>query len=367
MSISRCGFSNPEFAPGDQIIWGSDGEPDDRRTFDLTVFLKPKEIAFFGASLLHAGLKKSLQEKLVSQLGLGSVPVFQGSGGNPEDYGNVLGSHGQKVKSVIAATTYTREGHGILSDADIERIRKQPHSSKELENAFYETLSKAHDKSIHILMIAPPTDLAKVLTDYPELKSKIKRIYIMGGWNKITLDNGTKELRTTYNWDMDPVASAKLMKMCNNIPTTLMGTRLIRKAFGGAINKKNFPDLIKKIEECTPHLPFLQDADKAIKSWNSQVLDKIPALRPIIGEDADHQYTSADVATGVCLIASNFIVETKRITVDIDPTNQTDRGSLVVVKDDPSSEISLVKKVDLEVFRKVMMTAYDLHMQRQQL
>lgn len=331
----------------------SDFEPDDRHAFAcLAAYTPLKEIDLVGAVIGHAGRKKAIAERLLTQLGWGSVPVYQGTG---TEFGSSAGS---VVNSLRIATTYKKEGKGILSKERLKELKSKPYSSGELKKALYSTLSKASAKSIDILMLASTTDLEQVLTSHPELKSKINHIHIMGGWAKITKSDGSEELRTTYNWDMNPESSARLMRM-TDVAMTVYGTSLTTSTFGSSINKKNFPAIIEKIEKCRALLACLEDAAIATEYWNNHVMENIEALRKIIENYASHQFTPADPAAAIGMIEPAFVVRKQPVTIEIDPTNQTERGSLVTVKHDSSSLISVVEEVDVRVFEDIMTTAYD--------
>jgi inosine-uridine nucleoside N-ribohydrolase len=341
-----------------KIIVITDLEPDDRKAIDiLTSVFSEKEILCFGTTVMHAGRKAALVRKVLDQRGLQKVPVYQGTGGRADCYPD--------IDSTSAARSYTREGCEILSENELNLVNDQAPSSAELQINLRKLLKSADVKSIEIVMLAPPSDLVEVLKASPNLSTKIKRIHIMGGWIEIQAEGSDPLRRTSYNWDMDVDSSSQLMKM-SHIPMTLYSSHILKKAFkGGSINSKHFPNLIAKINDCRLHLPFLEDDLIATQSWNTHVMKTIPRLKDVIGNYADHQFTPADPAVVIGMINSNFIMKEKSVKIDIDLADQTKQGTIVHVEKDPSSKISLVKEVNLEIFKQEMLSTYDRFLKRQ--
>lgn len=334
-----------------KIIILTDLEPDDRKALDVfgSIFTE-KNILFVGATVLQSERKRALVKKVLSQIGLSNVPVYQGTGGSSESY--------PQVNSTKAAKTYQREGKGILSDNELESLSQKFHSSSELQEKIKKALENAEEKSIEFAILAPPTDLVKVLNDSPQLGKKIKQLHIMGGWGEIK-ENEEIIRRSTYNWDMDPVSSAELMQM-TNIPMTLYSSHVFRTTFeGGTINSKNSPDLINHMIKLRSHIPSLNDAFMAGESWNKHVINTIPILKDIIEPFLDHQFTPADPAVAVGMIRPDFITKVKQVKIKIDLKEKSEKGYRVYVEDDPLSNITLVEKMDPKVFKDEMIAVYD--------
>lgn len=335
-----------------KIIVFTDLEPDDRRALDVLISAFTQDhILLIGTTVMNAARKKALIRKLLDQLGLENVPVYQGTGGTADEY--------PVVNSTKAAKSYSHEGENILTEEELESLSSMSHSSNELQENVRMALEAAEDHSIEVAMLAPPTDLVKVLTDFPHLQKKIKHIYVMGGWAEIPQKEGEPICRSTYNWDMDLSASAQLMDM-RNIPMTLHSSHVLKRAFnGGGVNSKNFPALIEKINACQSLLPHLKDASTASISWNRHVMETIPVLKDVIGEYVEHQFTPADPAVVVGMINTDFVLKKKQVRIEIDLEEQSGRGCIVKVSEDPSSEISLVEEIDLHIFEQEMISAYD--------
>ena len=330
-----------------KILIITDLEPDDRKALDVLVSkFTANEILFIGSTVMHAARKKALILKILNQLGLNTIPVYQGSGGKE--------LFNEKLNSIKAASTYTREGRGILPDEELEAVCKLPTSSSELYTKLLEVLKNANKSSIEIALLAPPTDLVKVLSYDYELRKKIKKIYVMGGWNELQ-EKGSICRRTTYNWDMDPAASAKLMQM-SDIPMMLFSTHAISRHFTGSINSSNSKHLIQQIKQSD--LKSLPDAEKAMMSWNQHVMETIPRLRPVIEPHKDHQFTPADPIVAVSMITENFVERSTKVRININLNEVTEAGYTVDVVENPGSSIELVERMNIPKFNEVMMSTY---------
>ena len=319
----------------------TDLEPDDRIAIHLLrAAFEPDEFRFFGTTVMHAGRKAALVRRLLDQLGMSSVPVYQGTGGNPSDYPDIASSR--------AARMYQREGRGLLTDAELAQVTASPPSSGELRTAIGRLLRQSKD--IEFVMLAPPVDLMAVLTETPELASSIKHIHLMGGWAEAKTPAGPA-LFTTYNWNMAPAPSAALLKL-KNVPMTLYSSHMIKPSFnGGSINGTNSPQLMALLESLKAKLPSLVDQEKAGTSWDSHLIEQIPPLANVIGCCIGKQFTPADPIVVVGMIDPSLI--TQRRTVDLemnldglDPA----RGYPVTVRDSPTSNITLVDRVDPKIF-----------------
>ena len=84
---------------------------------------------------------------------------------------------------------------------------------------------KSANQPIDILAIGPLTNIAEVLTEYPQLKSKIRMIYIMGGavhvpGNIIEVDPTLKNAYAEWNIYLDPLAASIVFR--SGVPVTLV-------------------------------------------------------------------------------------------------------------------------------------------------
>jgi inosine-uridine nucleoside N-ribohydrolase len=323
-----------------KFIVVTDLEPDDRIALHVLAAKIPKdEILFIGTTVKNAARKKVLTRKLLDQLDLKDIPLYQGSGGSAESYHDIASSR--------AAREYSQEGEEILSIEERNKLEHACYSNTELQGHIKNAFEKYND--IQFILLAPPTDLVAVLEKEPSLKKNIKHIYIMGGWAEIK----EGELRTTYNWNMDPEASAKLMKM-NDIPMTLYSSHSIKKSFnGGSCNINNSTAIINCMDELKSKMPSLHDQEIAALSWDNHIIAKIPALKNIIEPYKGKQFTPADPLVIVGIINHDLIALEEPVYVNID-LNDLDKakGFRVYVEPNASSKIKLVEKIDVDVFKQ---------------
>ena len=337
------------------IIVLTDFEPDDRRALELLLAYFAKRILLIGTTLFHTGRKKALVERAVQGY---DIPVYAGTGGQSTDPEPKRGGWSKvKINSTMAGMTYTHEGEGILSEEELLKFKEMPSSSEELSIHLKEALEVADEKSLEIVLLVAPTDLMKVLTPNPHLNSKIKHIHVMGGWSE-TKENNVILRRTTYNWDIDLPASQQLMDL-RDVSMTLYSSHVIKYQFGGTVNARNFPTLISAIEKQTSHSPSLQDTAKATRSWNTHVLEKIPALEPVIRPYLDTQFTPADPVVVVGMVDPKFVGKRTPIRVSLDLAKTTEKGCPVTVTNDPTSLIELAEDLNLLIFERVMMSMFD--------
>ena len=327
------------------IIILTDFEPDDRKALDLLLFYFAKRILFIGTTLFHTGRKKALVERVVRGY---EIPVYAGTGG----YTDI------KINSTMAGMTYTHEGEGILSEEELQRFKETPLSSNDLSVNIEKCLTEASEKSIEIALLVAPTDLMNVLIPHPHLAKKIQRIHVMGGWSEIPAQMESKEnnvilRRTTYNWDMDLLASQQLMDL-QDVPMTLYSSHVIKRQFGGSVSAKNFPKLIEKITQCQH-----PDSLVATRSWNTHVIEKIPILKPVIGPYVDTQFTPADPAVVVGMVNPKFVGKRVPVRVLIDLEKVTEKGCPVMVTEDLGSSIELAEDLDLHIFEDVVTSVYE--------
>lgn len=329
----------------------TDLEPDDRIALHVLAARIPKdEILFVGATIKNSALKRELIQRLLNQLGLSDVTVYQGSGGAAASYRDIASSR--------AAREYTKEGENILPAEELSRLRQAPYASTALQEQIEAALKKNTD--VQFIMLAPPTDLVAVLDKNPSLKKHIKHIYIMGGWTE-SQEHGKTVLRTTYNWNMDPEASAKLMEM-SDIPMTLYSSHSIKQFFsGGSLNVKNCPEVIEQMKNLKSKAPSLRDQATAALCWDEHVMEKIPALKNVIEPYKGEQFTPADPLIVIEIANPRLATETEAIDVNID-LNDLDqaRGFRVYVTPNARSKIRLVKAIDTDLFKKELKITFDI-------
>jgi len=329
----------------------TDLEPDDRIALHVLAARIPhNEILFVGTTIKNAARKKALTRKLLDQLRLATIPVYQGSGGTAEMYYDIASSR--------AAREYEHEGKGILAEDELKVMSAMSYSSNELQQHIKSAL-ETYD-AIECIVLAPPTDLVAVLEKNPLLKKSIQHVYIMGGWSEQN-ENGNIVLRTTYNWNMDPQASTQLLDM-KDIPMTVYSSHTIKKYFGGgSCNCDTCPRIINILEQYKDQLPSLIDQQIAAYSWDQHIIQKIPALKEVIEAYSGKQFTPADPLVVIGVINNNLIQ--KKIPVDLCiDLNDLDvaKGFRIQVTHNLSSNIQLVDSIDIEIFTKEFISSFEL-------
>ncbi len=340
----------PDAAKSGPIVVITDMEPDDRIALHLVAALFPNRLALIGTTVMHAYRKKLLAERLMQQLNLGHIPVVQGSGGDAASYPDIASSN--------AARAYDHEGAGILDAQILSAANAHARSSSALQHALRTLLSQ--NSQVEILVLAPPTDLVQVLSEFPSLAESISRIHLMGGWVEVETTDEV-ELRTTYNWNMDPSASRRLLAR-QDIRITLYSSHTVKQQFsGGSVNVNNYANLIVALESQADALPSIADTIVSSRSWDNHVMDQIPALEEIIGrENAGRQFSPADPLVVIGAYNSALAEEESSVAVlldeqDLDPA----RGYRIDLDPSADSNIKVLETLNEDVFEQVFITAFE--------
>ncbi len=331
-----------------RLIVITDMEPDDRISLILLAALDSETISLIGITGLHAGRKAALARQLMDQLGMPDVPVVQGSGGYPEDYPAIASSR--------AALSYQGEGVGLLSEARLESLSQDvPRSSDELQNRIRGLLQEAGD--VEVVLLAPATDLVQALASDPALATNLKHIHMMGGWSVSANAEGKPVRLTSYNWNMDPQAAARLVRM-QEIPMTLYSTHMIKQGFsGGSINRDDFPEIIELLEEKARQSQWAESFFVASRSWDEHVLQQIPYLVPIIGNRAGQQFTPADPVVVLGLSNAELATRVQAVDISIDLEDQDpEQGYKVLVQENAASNIKSIEAIDTLVFQQQVLS-----------
>lgn len=345
--LPACGDSAPGHALPVVVI--TDMEPDDRIALHLLVALYPERLALIGTTVMHSYRKKVLATRLMEQLDMAHIPVVQGSGGNADDYPEIASSR--------AGREYDREGAHILDQHALQEMANRARSSKDLQVELRRILST--NQSVEIFVLAPPTDLSALLEEAPELANHISRVHLMGGWTEVERPGGT-ELRSTYNWNIDPEASRRLLA-AQAFPITLYSSHTIKKYFsGGSLQRATFPELIELLETSSERLPSVAETFVAGNSWDNHLMDRIPELETVIGrENAGMQFSPADSVVIVGAFAPGLINRRTQVSVQLDESDLDARsGYRIYVEPSADSQIELVEDFDLAVFNEVFTDAF---------
>lgn len=349
LSFFNFAISNSDLS---KFIVITDLEPDDRIALHiLCSTIEQRQLLFVGTTVMHAARKKVLAKRLLDQLGFNQIPVFQGTGNKAENYPDISSSR--------AAREYTNEGRNILAEEELDKLNAIEPSSSELQENIEKALKE--NNNIELIVLAPPTDLVAVLKRNPDLKKNIKHIYVMGGWTELLNNSGQAvTLRTSYNWNMDPISSADLMKI-TDIPMTLYSSHIIKRFFhGGSINFENFPEIINCLDKLKKQLPSLIDQEIASLSWDNHIINTIPALSNIIEPFKGNQFTPADPLVICGIFNKNIIKKAIRINVHIDVNDKdSSNGFRVYVEPNINSNIELVDSINIKAFEKELLESFE--------
>lgn len=182
-------------------------EPKNRLLFQLmSKKFQPDQIAFVGTTLLNSRHKAILARALLDHYGLSSVPVIQGSGGEPYEY-EVFGSAFEQSEHA--------DEFAKLSDEDLKNFDLlRPGKLKlrygdvtliiELSNYLQANYATGNRRNIDIILLASPDDLLEAFRSGlgPAIQS-IGTIHMPSGWTEILNPQSMKiERRSTYHWNM---------------------------------------------------------------------------------------------------------------------------------------------------------------------
>jgi hypothetical protein len=351
-----------------KVIVITDMEPDDRLALQvLAAKYKPEDVAFVGSAVLDSRRKAILVRRLLDQIGLASVPVYQGQGGEASKY--------YPMASSAAAVTYEGEGKGILSDNDL-KVRSSSRLNfsggdlsltMQMGDYLRANYRAGNKHNIDIILLAPTDDLLEVLTNGlgPAI-SGIGTVHMMGGWSEAKdPDTGELDRRTTYNWNMGYESARVFFQYMRSGVYTfnvkLYSSHMIKPTFGGgSINESNHPALIKALDEASKHAPSLQDFRKAGLGWDNHLVTKIPPLAKVIGPYVGNQFTPADPLVVIGAADPNFVKVSRRVDLTIDTGNLDDKkGFAVQIKDSNRSHVELVEQIDVGLFESEMIKTFD--------
>lgn len=105
-------------------------------------------------------------------------------------------------------------------------LPKVARSSSQTALQLLESTLKNAKEPVEILAIGPLTNLGELVVRIPEIKSKIKMIYVMGGavdsaGNLVEVDHSIQNTTAEWNIYVDPYAADKVFR--SEIPITLVG------------------------------------------------------------------------------------------------------------------------------------------------
>ncbi len=140
------------------------------------------------------------------------------------------------------------EGQDFLTDDDL---------SLPIRTDGVAALTECIDRNrgnVTILSIGPPTNLAKVFQQHPELSSSVNQIYMMG--NAICCDNRFHLNYRAHNFKVDPHATDLVFQ--SGAPITIVTTEVCKQNY---FTREDFQQMAKSGE------PLLSYLDLAARQW----------------------------------------------------------------------------------------------------
>lgn len=203
---------------------------------------------------------------------------------------------------------------------------KQPFYEKEAWDTIYETACESSGELIY-MGVGPQTNLALALQKYPDLKEKIKRVYLMGG----ALAGGNMTQASEFNAYVDP--EALKIVFAAGIPVTMIGLDVTLQAV--------LPDWVK--EEISK-----------MNSKHARIVNQI--MDHCIKVNLEHGWDSTCIhdALAFCAIVKPEVIKTKSYYVDVETEGTLTRGMTVAdfcdVYPDREKNIDCAVEVDVDMF-----------------
>lgn len=184
---------------------------------------------------------------------------------------------------------------------------------------------------VTVVAIGPLTNIAGLITHYPETAKKVERFVIMGGGTLAHLGNMTAAAE--FNIYYDPDSAAKLFDF--GVPITMVGLNVTEKALVGP---QHLPDLMASGGPAAKMVAHL------MSNYNSEVT-----------EEGMAQHDSVALAAAL----DPTIIETGHYFVDVENVGRLTSGMTVVdfggfSGNEPNCDVAL--SVDLPRFRELINT-----------
>lgn len=328
----------------------TDYEADD--SVALALFLKhaqenaQKQNLIIGSLLSNQYRKQALVQELVKLFGFDSRCVHAGTGGVKEPFEE----EGRNILSVDAFNRFSKLDKSYLNNPD-----PAAHHDPALQSHFTTMLEKAAPESVDVLLLTNPIDFVRAFEHKKELLHKVKSIYMMGGWGP--------NQKMSFNWNLHVESVKKVLELMQlskqeggQTKLFLFSSHFFAKEFNGYVNPVKFPEVIHAFDH--NNHPIINHLRAMVKNWDDSMTvvkdhhnqhERAWRLEMVdrIGKDnIGRQFTPADPATVMgYLYPQDFIVKST-------PTTITIENEGVKTQEDPSSNIFVVEKVDLEFFRQ---------------
>lgn len=289
--------AKPESVP-QKVILDTDIGTDIDDAYALALLLSAADVRVLGVMTAYGQTQEraELAAKLLRVMGQEKIPVCAGRRGDAKIY---------------------RQYEWARADKESRMRGKNPYPAIQKEDAvsFLRHQLERYPGEITLIAIGPLTNLGDLLTRYPETKSKIKRIVIMGG--AVYRGYGDSKTPTPeYNIQMD-VPAARIV-FTSGVPLTMAGL------------------------EVTAMLRFERDLQRRLYAAGTPTTDALAALTVLWGEGDGIPTLFDAMAVGWALTGKFCDAEQKHVVVeDNGLTRITDGASNVTVLVNPQKDAFL--------------------------
>ncbi len=292
------------------VLIDTDPGVDDTYALLLAHLSSNIEVKAITVSAGNVGLKYTLKNALGLCDALAwEVPVYKGA---------------DKPLKISLEDAEDIHGQNGLCGFEYKNVLKKSEDLSAVD-AIYKT-AKEYASELVVISLAPPTNIAMALLKYPELKTLIKELVIMGG----STDKGNVTPYAEFNFWCDPDAAKILLE--SGIETKLIGLNVTMKALLTADDidsikseNKQINDMMKKVNTFYYHS---YDEDKNVKLYH------IP--------DA--------VAIFAAINPNGF--EYKKMNVTCETAQNEYRGMCKIFEDSPNINVAI--EVDSDKFKAQM-------------
>lgn len=194
-------------------------------------------------------------------------------------------------------------------------------------------LIESSAEPVTVVAIGPLTDIALLITEYPETARKVERFVLMGGGTLGDLGNATAAAE--FNIYYDPDAAARVFAF--GVPITMVGLNVTHRALVGRA-----------------HLAGLFASGGEVARMVGHILDSYGGSRQDGGMMAQHD------SLAVAAVIDPSIISTRLLPVDVENTGRLTAGMTVVdFRDGADGETGpgncdVALEVDVARFRELL-------------
>lgn len=251
----------------------------------------------------------------------GRVPVYKG-------YEKPIMAYGEQKHRTVEDV----HGSDGMGGANFPKAKQRP----ETDHAVDFLIEKIHANpgEIHLLAIAPLTNIAMAFQKDPTIIAKIPHLYIMGGTNN-ALGNITPAAE--YNFYVDPEA-AKIV-LHSGVPITMVGWEMCTRY--SVMDDANHEE-IEKLG--TKGSQFFIDINRVVKEFNKEV-HRLPGT------------THPDTLLMAVAADESIMTRSNHYHVDVEATGQLTRGySLVDINNrlDRPRNVRVCEEINREAFTALL-------------